>query len=900
MSTLKKIFALTIAIAMVMSVAVFADFTDKSAINSKCVDDVNLLSAIGIINGYTDGTFKPEGTITRAEAAKMIYVLRNGGDDDGAASWKGAASFTDVPATAWYAGYVAYCAQYNIVAGRSATTFDPNANVTSLELAKMLLVVGGYRADVQGYTGSEWATNVRKDAESAGLLAGYGAALTTAAPRQWAAKMFANSIDAKMAVYYGDMLAVNTKDAMTVGENYLKLATDTTFVLANENWAIDDGATAAEGKTRFENPIAAAEDDFAVADDLVGKEVVVAYTVKNNKNVIIGVSETGKTAAGAITITKSGSENNRYTVEVGGTKLCSAVLATKANDVFDNAKVVYSSIAKGETLSEAKKNVGAAVNTVADAYNLIAVNSADQTSTAYDKDGDGDIDYIVINPVYYDEVSGDPTSTRFNTTFYSFDITDNDTKVKYASGLQDEDYVKIIPDYASGEIKIEKLTEVVVGVVSGTAGDNNEKYVIGGTPYETFSYTSALAANPNELYDNTDAILNKLGQSVTAYTDGKYIIFAEQTKESAATVTGKFAYIIDAYDSDAEGHTTGLIKIKALLSNGTVATMEFDTKASATEYLQTADLGNLTTGNIADVLVAGNVYEYATNSEGKIRLRKAPKETVDVDFTKIDNAVFDFDKQTIGAYGIDEGTYAFVKYNEKKGDTDASYKVVKASEFKNGMDGQKLTVYAHSTAKGTISAAIITVYDATAQGGLNPDGTLPGMTDTKVVFITSKMYYKAYDAEDEETKNYIQGIDIKTGATETYVIANANPADKIFQETTDTSDLRASFFELEPDGDEYVFTPVADAGWVIDSVSGVSSKAIQLKGKGVINSGDDEVKDVKVYVRNSNSGVSASSFSAITAAKNDAKNIMLHYDGTEIDIIVYASNASRDVDGYWY
>ena len=77
MRTLKKVLALTMAMAMAFSLMAFAaDFTDKSSIDPNLVDDVNLLVAVNIIKGYDTGDFKPAGTITRAEAAKMIYVLK--------------------------------------------------------------------------------------------------------------------------------------------------------------------------------------------------------------------------------------------------------------------------------------------------------------------------------------------------------------------------------------------------------------------------------------------------------------------------------------------------------------------------------------------------------------------------------------------------------------------------------------------------------------------------------------------------------------------------------------------------------------------------------------------------------------------------------------------------------
>ncbi len=50
-------------------------FTDSAAIADYAKDAVELLAGAGIINGYEDGSFKPEGSLTRAEAAKVIYAI---------------------------------------------------------------------------------------------------------------------------------------------------------------------------------------------------------------------------------------------------------------------------------------------------------------------------------------------------------------------------------------------------------------------------------------------------------------------------------------------------------------------------------------------------------------------------------------------------------------------------------------------------------------------------------------------------------------------------------------------------------------------------------------------------------------------------------------------------------
>ncbi len=50
-------------------------FSDDDKIASYAKDSVKALSGAGVINGFEDGTFRPENTLTRAQAAKMIYGL---------------------------------------------------------------------------------------------------------------------------------------------------------------------------------------------------------------------------------------------------------------------------------------------------------------------------------------------------------------------------------------------------------------------------------------------------------------------------------------------------------------------------------------------------------------------------------------------------------------------------------------------------------------------------------------------------------------------------------------------------------------------------------------------------------------------------------------------------------
>ena len=110
---------------------------------------INSLYAAKLINGYEDGTFKPEGNITRAEFAKLV-VQAYGLDLSSAAT-----PFKDVKAGNWATPYIQTAYANGLVNGVTTTTFQPNAPIKRGDLALLL-----YRADskfgdvIGGVTGS--------------------------------------------------------------------------------------------------------------------------------------------------------------------------------------------------------------------------------------------------------------------------------------------------------------------------------------------------------------------------------------------------------------------------------------------------------------------------------------------------------------------------------------------------------------------------------------------------------------------------------------------------------------------------------------------------------------------------------------------------------------------------
>ena len=164
---MKKFLSLVLALVMTMSLVTVSagakDFTDNSKINYE--EAVEVMSTLGVVGGYTDGTFKPQGTLTRGAAAKIICNLILGTTTADALT-ADAAPYKDVATTNVFAPYIAYCAKEGIISGYADGTFRPAATLTGYAFMKMLLGALGLQADKEGYTGPNWSISVAKRALS--------------------------------------------------------------------------------------------------------------------------------------------------------------------------------------------------------------------------------------------------------------------------------------------------------------------------------------------------------------------------------------------------------------------------------------------------------------------------------------------------------------------------------------------------------------------------------------------------------------------------------------------------------------------------------------------------------------------------------------------------------------
>lgn len=214
MKNFKKVISAVIALAMFASsiatvgASKYTDVADTAAY----AEAVEVLTALGIVTGYEENgtyTFKPEGTITRAEAATMIVGALNMADDAKAAA--GTSPFADVNANAaWAAGYINVGVAQGFIKGMDATTFAPQENVTYAQMCVMLTKIAGYGEYAAANSTGTWSSGYTSMAAQTGINKGVAVADDTALTRGQVAQMIYNTLTTPMLGVYEYSLTGNT------------------------------------------------------------------------------------------------------------------------------------------------------------------------------------------------------------------------------------------------------------------------------------------------------------------------------------------------------------------------------------------------------------------------------------------------------------------------------------------------------------------------------------------------------------------------------------------------------------------------------------------------------------------------------------------------------------------
>ena len=220
---------------MVMSTGAVT-ITDADDISPQYAEAAEVLTGMGIINGYEDDSFQPQNSIKRSEVAAMIYRAATSDVEDNKVDIVADSDlFTDVNPDDWYAGYVNYCGDAEYIKGYEDDSFRAENQVTGYEVLAMILRAVGYDKNNE-FTGDKWTIKVASTATELGMLENLDNSVNLNAPatREVVAELIFRAIEpAVETVHYSPAAGTYREEGSSLGEQQFDL---TGPVADNDDW----------------------------------------------------------------------------------------------------------------------------------------------------------------------------------------------------------------------------------------------------------------------------------------------------------------------------------------------------------------------------------------------------------------------------------------------------------------------------------------------------------------------------------------------------------------------------------------------------------------------------------------------------------------------------------------
>ena len=551
---MKKLLALVLALVMSMSLVTISNAAFKDADKIDYKEAVDVMNAVGVFIGDEKGNFNAKENLTREQAAKIIAYLELG--SKAADALVGGATFTDVAASRWSAGFVGYCAQAGVVAGVGDGKFDPAGQLTALQFGKMLLVELGYDAKAAGMVGADWAINTSKLMAKAKLMDGIDGSVNQVLTREKAAQMCLNALEAPTVEYTtkGSSISVNGAE-INLGASEPSYVTNTIAkeqTISSEKLTNNGGYTIELGEKLYKNlkKISTTDDfgrpatkwtwksesvgTYADAADLSYTKAVKAGDIYKDlnlsdtvaaKNVTVWVN--GEQVSAASLDIKKGSETKI------GAKLYDDKNGTNGNGVL--TEVFYDDVADTMVITQIVTYIGEVAKTVKatdkrDAYVVITAKTGDNNAYTMPKDSKG--------------IKASPLEFETDETF------------------ADNTYVLYTYSFKAEAVKSLAAAEKVEGYVTKTINsakdeDKNNGMTIAGTEYKMSLATAGEALGNVSVKNDYTVYLDQYG----------YIIYVEQVQE-----LGNYALVLA---TASKGSFIGN-KAQLLLTDGTVKFVDTD------------------------------------------------------------------------------------------------------------------------------------------------------------------------------------------------------------------------------------------------------------------------------------------------------------------------------------
>ena len=624
MRNLKRVLSLVMAMALIVGMMVVSasavntkDFTDQDEI--KHTEAVETMVALNVIAGQPDGSFDPTGSLTRAQMAKIVTYIMNGGVEP-VLGVKAVPTYKDIDGH-WAEKYIEYCTSMGIIAGVGSGYFDPEGTLTGSQAAKMLLTAMGYNANVFGFVGNDWAINVSRYANEAGLYEELGGMdPSTTITRDDACQLAFNAIQAPLMVRGWQMnqttgqvtetynLAVDNEGKPTktlLTDKFGALTFVGTFTNNSDtNTGIKDGQIQISGKltTDAEN-VSDRTATFTADVDIsnIGEEYKVIFKDgtggtddrPDDKDTVYGVFKTGNTEV--LTATKGDLGNQKSSdakIVVSGTEYNT----TNTVKVYTNYVNSYSTYSAIDGTSTANSSLTTALK----------VQSVDTIKFIFDEDGKIEAAYVTVYAA--GRVTAVTSSKVTISGVGSIEIAENDIY----EGIALDDVVVYTKFYSTDKDKAYftvTKAETLEGKLEGYKIDSGkyQNVVVDGTTYKFDKPQTALTALSDDGY--TALTDNEVGTTVRLYMMNGMVVGVDEVSEGAS----QYAVITDTNAGEASatlGGSLNGLKVELLFADGTeaVKTVHKDSTYDGTNTIRKTDL------------VVGTLVKYTLSGDDQVKI----------------------------------------------------------------------------------------------------------------------------------------------------------------------------------------------------------------------------------------------------------------------------------------
>ena len=666
------------------------------------------------------------------------------GNSDASAYNDEKSSFTDINGH-WARGYIKYCQSLGIIAGKSNTKFVPNEKVSAQEAAKMLLVTLGYNAQKAGLVGTGWASKTNALADEAGLLEDVNTSFTAACPRQYAAQLIYNAIDAKTVVLrdgeYTDETAMGVANK-TIGEKYMGLkktvGTLSSFSKTSGKDTYEMSLTDInenDSSTKYETSFTKVEKDYA---SLKYKTVKVLYKAKDDVYGVFATDDNTSTT-GVLADLKMDSDKK---VKLDGTKYD---LASTTTVYVDGVKVTTD----GEkTIKDWVTKYGdGGSNKFAKPY--LKGTKVELLAT------DGSSDYSILNVTTYEigkvsYVGSDYINVTTKGGVATQSVKRSDDDFNYPSDIKKDDYVVVTKEGNCADKKglIEKAT-VVEGKVQSTKGDN--KVQINDNWYTMAS---------------DDVTAPKLNARVMLVVVNGYAYYVD----TVTVGTDDIALLVDA---GANSGVSSKKEARLIFADGTDKIVEikkyWEDDSTKGEVIQ-AGTDYLKTPILVTYDVSKDVYTL-TKVDADDTAGYDTYVTVTGDSVKVDGSVTGTIASSDGAKNLSKLYFestgiVFVRYDAGVDNDDPSFKVVTGKTASNYDKSLKGALAVANKSSNTYYAQVAMIDFGTAKtGGSSDDNYLVALDDSYTSKIDGTTYtmVKAWNGSEEKVYKSEDSVTLSAG-----------------------------------------------------------------------------------------------------------------------------------------